>query len=68
MKPNAASASALMPATQKLSIKLFKNIKSIDKIVGMANLLMAFLGFPTIESRLLLACIKDIMKNKLFKP
>ena len=50
MKPNAANASALMPATQKLSMRLFKNIKSIENIVGKANLLMAFFGEPVMES------------------
>ena len=50
IKPSAARASELMPATQKLSIRLFKNIKSIEKIVGKANLLIAFLGLPIIDS------------------
>jgi hypothetical protein len=58
MNPNAARASALIPATQKLSMRLFKNIRSIERIVGMASLLMAALGFPVIDSMLSLVCMK----------
>ena len=51
INPSAAKASAFNPETQKLSMRLFKNIRSIENIVGKANLLMAFLGFPVIKSR-----------------
>jgi len=60
MNPSAARASALMPETQKLSIKLFKNIKSIEIIVGMAKAFMAFRGFPVIKLMLSWFAIKDI--------
>ena len=50
INPSAASAFSLIPETQKLSIRLFKNIKSIENIVGKASLFIAFLGFPVIES------------------
>ena len=59
MKPNAAKALELMPETQKLSMRLFKNIKSSEKIVGKASLLMALRGFPVIDSILSLACIDN---------
>ena len=64
MKPRAARAFALMPETQKLSIRLFKNIRSIEKIVGNASLLMAFLGFPIITSILSLVCILKKVVNR----
>jgi hypothetical protein len=67
IKPKAARASALMPETQKLSIRLFKNIKSSENIVGNANLLMALRGFPLIDSILSLACITNSIWKKIFK-
>ena len=63
IKPSAARASALIPETQKLSIKLFKNIKSIEKIVGKANRLIAFRGLPLIDSILSFACINIILHD-----
>ena len=63
MKPKAASASALMPETQKLSIKLFRNIRNIERIVGKASLFMAFLGLPVIDSMLSLVCIDNIFQK-----
>ena len=56
-----------MPETQKLSIRLFKNIKSSENIVGNANLLMALRGFPLIDSILSLACITNSIWKKIFK-
>jgi hypothetical protein len=50
MNPEAARASALIPETQKPSIRLLRNIKNIERMVGKASLLMAFRGFPIIES------------------
>ena len=61
INPNAANASILIPETQKLSIKLFKNIKSNEKIVGMANLFIAFFGSPVIVSIFSFISIIDII-------
>jgi hypothetical protein len=66
INPNAARASVFIPETQKLSIILFKNIKSIEKIVGKANLLIAFLGFPIIVSILELLSILINNKNLIY--
>ena len=49
IKPNAASASAFKPDIQKISMILFKNINSIENIVGKANLLIAFLGLSLLN-------------------
>lgn len=66
MNPKAASASVLIPETQKLSIRLFKNIKSIDRIVGIANLFIAFFGSPVIDSIFSLVCIIVLFEKCVF--
>jgi hypothetical protein len=60
MNPRAARALELIPETQKLSMRLFKNIRSRENIVGKASLLMALRGLPVIDSIFSLALIDNI--------
>ena len=53
MNPIAASASDPRPATHILSARLYAIIRSMETIIGTANLFIAFLGSPVIISILL---------------